>query len=296
MAGEKTEEQATEVEIIKAVRGAATTPVLPVRLKPRDMFCFACHKGVSCWNVCCHGADITLTPCDIIRMSKHLGVRPREFLLEYTVPAIWEKGNLPVAKLKMGGADGQGACAFMDDDGCTIYENRPVTCRYYPLGLATVKMKGHEEKEDFHFLVKETHCLGHEEDNLQTVDKFRAEQGLADYDRVNRGWMDILMKMASWTVLGGPMGKEPTVQAKKMFFMVSTDVDALRDFIVTTKFLDSYDIEPDRVEAVKTDDAALLELGFDWMKNVLFMEQIVKLKEDVLREAVAKARSNMGAT
>jgi Fe-S-cluster containining protein len=296
MADKKTEEQATEVEIIKAVRGAADTPVLPVRLEPRDMFCFACHKGVSCWNVCCHGADITLTPCDIIRMSKRLSVRPREFLLEYTVPDIWEKGNLPVAKLKMGGADGRGACAFMTGDGCTIYEDRPVTCRYYPLGLATVKMKGHEKKEDFHFLVKETHCLGHEEDNLQTVEKFRAEQGLADYDRINRGWMDILMKMASWTVLGGPMGKEPTTQTKKMFFMVSTDVDALRDFIVNTKFLDSYDVEPDRVEAVKTDDIALLELGFDWMKNVLFMEDTIKLKEQVLRQAVAQARADTGAT
>jgi len=156
MADKNREEQETEVEIIKAVRGAADTPVLPVRLGPQDRFCFSCHKDVPCWNACCHGADVMLTPYDILRMSKHLGIRPSEFLLEYAVPDIWDKGNLPVAKLKMGGKDGQGACSFMADEGCTIYEDRPATCRYYPLGLATVKMKGQDEKEDFHFLVKET--------------------------------------------------------------------------------------------------------------------------------------------
>jgi len=296
MADKNREEQETEVEIIKAVRGAADTPVLPVRLGPQDRFCFSCHKDVPCWNACCHGADVMLTPYDILRMSKHLGIRPSEFLLEYAVPDIWDKGNLPVAKLKMGGKDGQGACSFMADEGCTIYEDRPATCRYYPLGLATVKMKGQDEKEDFHFLVKETHCKGHEEDNLQTVGEFRESQKLEEYDRVNRGWMDILMKMASWIVLGGPMGKEPTTQTKQMFFMVSTDVDALRTFIFETKFLESYDIDPERIKAIKTDDIALLELGFDWMKNVLFMEETIALKANVLQQAMARARSDMGAT
>lgn len=52
----------TEVEIINAVRapGADGGPITPTRLTAADSFCFSCHKGVSCWNKCCHGADIKI--------------------------------------------------------------------------------------------------------------------------------------------------------------------------------------------------------------------------------------------
>ncbi len=286
-----------EVEIFDAIRGPGEgNPVLPARLRPEDSFCFSCHKDIPCWNACCHGADVTLTPMDILGLSRHLGIRLREFLTEYTLPAIWDKANLPVAKLKMSGADGKGPCMFMVEEGCSVYDARPVTCRYYPLGLASVKPKGADHKEDFYFLVKESHCEGHDEDNRQTVSDFRQEQGIDVYDRVNRGWMDIVMKMASWRSLGGPYGKDLSTQVKKMFFMVSTDVDALRTFILETKFLESYEVDAEAVEAIKTDDEVLLSLGFDWMKNVMFNEPTVSLKEPVLREAISKARENMGAT
>ena len=287
----------TEVEIIKAVRSSdGKNPVMPVKLKPADMFCFSCHDGVSCWNVCCHGADITLTPMDILGLSERLDMKARDFLAKYTVPDTWDRADLPVAKLKMTGQDGKGPCSFMTGEGCSVYESRPATCRYYPLGLASIKPKGSDIKEDFFFLVKETHCRGHDEDNLQSVTKFRDQQGLAGYDEGNRGWIDILMKMASWQSIGGPGGKEIPAQTKQMFFLVSTDVDGLRQFILESKFLDTYEIDPQAVETIKSDDIALLQLGFDWMKNVLFNDPAISLKETVMHQAIAKARENMGAT
>ncbi|MBF0093761.1 MAG: YkgJ family cysteine cluster protein [Alphaproteobacteria bacterium] len=286
-----------KAEIFSGIRASGSgNSVVPVQLKPEDSFCFSCHRGVSCWNRCCHGADITLTPYDILRLSRHFGIRPREALLAYTVPAMWDKAELPVAKLKMGGDDGKGPCAFMTEEGCSIYENRPATCRYYPLGLASMKMKGDDHIGDFYFLVKEPHCRGHDEKKDLTVSAFREEQGVTDHDRVNRGWIDILMKMSSWKVMGGPWGQEPSPQTKRMFFMVSTDVDALRDFVFKTKFLDSYEVAPEAVEQLKTDDEALLQLGFDWMKTVLFNEKTLMLKERVLRESIARAREEMGAS
>jgi len=195
-----------QMEVFDAVRGQSAFPVQPVRLKPEDTFNFRCHKEIGCWNKCCHGADITLTPNCILRLSKHLGVRPAEFLLSHTVPAIHEKAGLPVAKLKMGGNDGRGPCPFSTPDGCSVYDQRPATCRYYPLGMVSMKMKDMETKEDFFFLVKEDHCQGHCESKSQNVGDYRTEQQLEEYERINRGWVDILMKMASWKVLGGPGG------------------------------------------------------------------------------------------
>ncbi len=284
-----------KVDVIEAARGFQELPVEPVRLTASDDFSFSCHKGVSCWNKCCHGADITLTPNCILRLSKRFNMRPSEFLPEFTVPAMWEKADLPVVKLRMSGDDGKGACPFVSEGGCSVYDDRPVTCRYYPLGLASVKMKGAESVEDFNFLVKEDHCQGHAENKSQTVRDFRAEQGLEEYDEVNRGWMDILMKMASWAVIGGPWGQKMTPQTQKMFFMVSTDVDQLRRFIFETKFLETYEIDPEALDAVEKDDHAAIKLGFDWMKNVLFNEPTINFKERILMDAIAKARDDMGA-
>ncbi|MGO9543420.1 MAG: YkgJ family cysteine cluster protein [Rhodomicrobium sp.] len=277
------------------LRAQAEYPVKPVRLAPSDSFNFRCHRGVSCWNKCCHGADITLPPYDILRLSRRFGMRPAEFLERYTVPAEHE-GGVPIVKLKMAGDDGKGACHFLAEEGCTVYSDRPAACRYYPLGLMSVKLKEAEAKEEFHFLVREDHCRGHDEDKSQTVAEFSAQEGVEDYERINRGWIDILMKLSSWRPMGGPMGKTPSPQARKMFFMVSTDVDRFRQFVFESSFLRTYDIPDEAVEVIKTSDEALICLGLDWLKNVLFNEPTIEMREQVLQSAIARARSQTGGT
>jgi Fe-S-cluster containining protein len=280
-----------DMDIFDGVRSTDGNPVQPVKITSKDSFCFSCHKGVSCWNVCCHGADITLTPFDILRLSKHLTIKPAEFLKLFTVPAMWHGADMPVAKLRMDGKDGKGQCVFMDkEEGCTVYEDRPVNCRYYPLGLAAVKMKGSDGPEDFYFLVKEDHCKGHDENKELSVADFRKEQGVDAYDEQNRGWIEILMKMASWKVMGGPNGTVVPDQTKQMFFMATTDVDTFRKFVFNSKFLKTYLIDPELVEKLRTDDELLLKLGFDWMKNILFNDETIKMRQEVLNDSIARAR------
>lgn len=286
-----------ETAIFEGVRGHDDKPVQPVRYTTTDSFKFRCHKGVSCWNVCCHGADITLTPMDIITLAEHFDMRPGEFVGTYTVPALHPGSGLPVPKLVMTGKEGKGACVFMDDEtGCTVYDSRPVTCRYYPLGLGAVKMKGHNDRQNMYFMVKEAHCEGHNEEQEQTVGAFRTEQGVEDYDQINEGWVDILMKMASWRSIGGPMGKDVSTQTKKMFYMISTDIDAFRKFVFETKFLATYEIDDELSEAIKTDDQALMQLGIGWLRNVMFNEATIAMKQDVLQGAISAAREDLGAT
>jgi len=286
----------TRLDIFKGVRGLDGNPVLPVQLKQSDMFAFSCHKGISCWNKCCYGADVIVTPMDMLRLSRHFGIRPVEFLDRYCYQAQWERAGLPVAKLRMTGEDGSGPCPFVEDEaGCTVYQNRPVTCRYYPLGLAAVKLKEQEARETFGFLVKENHCKGHEESKLQTVAEFRRGQGTDEYDQVNSGWIDILMKAASWASIGGPHGLEIAPRTQGMFYMVSTDIDAFRRFVFETRFLEIYEIEEKTIEVLKANDAVLLTLGFDWLKNVIFGEPTISIKESVLKEAIAARREEFGA-
>ncbi|MDP6269685.1 MAG: YkgJ family cysteine cluster protein [Alphaproteobacteria bacterium] len=288
--------KASEHTIFDAVRDASAGPVEPVRLKETDTFCFHCRPEVACWNVCCHGADVTLTPYDILRLTSRLELEAADFLARFTAPAIWGPAGLPVAKLRMEGIEGEGPCPFMVEAGCTVYQDRPATCRYYPLGFGSFKTKDADAVDDFFFLVKEGHCTGHAEAKTQSVAEFHHEQGLADYDRINRGWIDVLMKMASWKTMGGPGGEDVSQQTKQMFFLVSTDIDGFRRFVFETKFLESYDIDDEVIERLRHDDEALLQLGFDWLKSVMFRESTLSLRPDVLQESIARARDDMGAS
>ena len=280
-----------ELDLFEGVRSSGDDPVQPIKLRGSDRFCFSCHKGIECWNKCCHGADILLTPFDILRLARHLDVSTEQFLQIFTLPEMWHGANMPVAKLRMEGDDGKGPCVFMDEEeGCTVYEHRPLNCRYYPLGMATVKMKEMKEAEDFYFLVREKHCKGHEEDREISVDEFREEQGTVEYDKKNRGWIEILMKLASWKVVGGPGGRDVPDPVRKMFFMACNDVDSFRKFVFETKFLRTYQIDPELVDRLREDDDLLLQLAFDWMKNVIFNEPTIKMRKEVLDDAIARAR------
>jgi Fe-S-cluster containining protein len=287
-----------DVPIVSALKETSAGPVVPVRLTAGDSFCFACHSGVSCWNECCHDTDITLTPYDLIRLARHLDLKPGEVARMFGTPGVHEASGMPVLKLKrVDKGEAKRPCVFLEGrSGCFVYADRPAACRYYPLGLASVKMKGHDAPEDFYFLVKEPHCRGHEEARERTVAEFRADEGVEPYDAANRGWIHILMKLASWRSLGGPWGKEPDERTRKMFLMATTDLDAFRRFVFETSFLDRYAIEPEMRPKLATDDEALLALALDWLRAILFNEPTLPLREDVLQGAIASARAGLGAT
>lgn len=287
-----------DAPVVQALKETSREPVEPVRYTDQDTLCFDCHKGVSCWNACCYDTDITLTPYDLLRLAGHFEARPADVVRLFTVPGVHDKSGMPVAKLKMldQPAGARRPCVFLDEaEGCTVYENRPAACRYYPLGLAAIKISEEETPANFYFLVKESHCRGHEEAVARPVSDFRASQGVAPYDEKNSGWMHILMKLTSWRSLGGPWGKEPEERVKRMFHMATTDMDAFRRFVFNSSFFDKYDIAPERREQLAVDDEALLELGLDWLRNVIFNEPTIALREDVLKDAIAKAQRELGA-
>ena len=43
-------------------------------LAPESSFCFHCHPGLACFNQCCREATIILSPYDILRLSRRLGL------------------------------------------------------------------------------------------------------------------------------------------------------------------------------------------------------------------------------
>ena len=65
-----------------------------------------------------------------------------------------------------------------------------------------------------------------------------------------------------------------------MLVMALYDLDRFREFVLRSSFLKRFDLEPERVQAVKTDDVALLDLGYDWVRFGLFGQKSLKLAEN----------------
>lgn len=238
----------------------------PEQLGLNSRFKFRCHKGVACFTECCRGIDIMLTPYDILTMRKKLDISSEQFLAVFTTPQMLEKAELPVVTLKQLD-DERKSCPFVEDrEGCTLYDDRPTTCRYYPIGVGSLSYSGEKgEKDEFFFTVKEAHCKGFEEDKEWTVAEWREDQGVDLRDKVNDGWMELIVRKKSL-----PPSMKLTEESRKMFFMVCYNIDQFRAFVFKSSFLERYAIEKETVERIKDDDVELLQFGFQWLKATLF--------------------------
>lgn len=244
-------------------------PIQPLRLGPNSRFTFRCHQDVKCFTQCCRGINIILTPYDIICLKRRLGLSSEEFLSIYTELQMLEKTDVPVVTLKLldeAGPDAaQKACPFVKPEGCLVYEDRPTSCRYYPLGVASLAYKDDPDGEEFFFMVREAHCLGFDEDKSWTVLEWRQDQGVDVHDRINAQWSDLIVRKRSF-----PPSMHWTEQAKRMFFMASYNIDTFRTFVFESSFLNRYPLDARALEKIKSDDVALLEFGLKWLKGLLF--------------------------
>lgn len=263
--------------------------ILPKKYTLDSKIQFRCHPGVSCFTACCGNINIILTPFDILRLRKYLNLPADEFLLRFTTPMYIEKTDLPGVKLLL---DEEGRCPFVTPEGCTIYPERPSACRYYPVGMANFHEGGEEgvDAERFFFIVKEPHCKGHEEDKVWTIREWREDQGVDLCDEMNREWMEIVMRRKSYGFQAS-MSEE----AKKMFFMVSTNLDKFKDFIFTSSFLDIYEVDDETLETIKNDDIALMKFSFRYLASSLFGSDDLKIKKEKIKERAERIKKEQAS-
>lgn len=247
--------------------------VEPVERTLDSKFKFRCYKDISCFNRCCRLTNILLTPYDILRMKNRLGISSGDFLEKYTYTHIDEKSSHPFAVLKMMD-DNEGKCPFVTPEGCSIYEDRPTNCRYFPVGQGLMISGSQDEpvNKDFYFFIKEPECLGYQEDKEWTIGTWRIEQGVDLYDEMNSEWKEIQLRRDN--------PGQPKLDQKKqpLIYMASFDIDKFRRFIFESRFLDIIDAE--EVEKIRTDEIALMKFGFKYLKYILMLEETLKLKEE----------------
>ena len=76
----------------------------------------------TCAN-CCKVATARLTERDVERLARHLRVKKQVFLRDYTGTSAEE--GLILRRTPEG-------CVFLDGTTCTVYDERPASCRDFP--------------------------------------------------------------------------------------------------------------------------------------------------------------------
>jgi len=258
------------------------SPVVPEMFDGNKVIQFQCRKGIACWNACCSNIDISLTPYDILRLKQRLNLSSGEFLQQFTAPYEMEQGGL--AGVKMRPVENGTACRFMTDEGCSMYADRPTACRYYPLALLSMRRQDEYTDIRSYALVKESHCLGHNENKQLSIDGYRHDQGVEEYDELARGWHQLILKKKS----SGPSVGKPSKSSLQLFFMVCYDLDRFRSFVVSDGFNELYDLDTEETIDILGDDTKLMLFGFRFLKQVLFGENSISMKKDAATQRMVR--------
>lgn len=253
-------------------------PVVPQTFDDSKVIQFQCKKGIACWNACCSNIDISLTPYDILRLKRRFDTSSGEFLQKYTVPYEMEQNSIAGVKLRpvVNGT----ACQFMTPQGCSVYEDRPTACRYYPVALLSLRRQDEYTDHASYALVEEPHCLGHKEPRQISVANYRKEQGLEPYDDLARGWRQLILKKKS----SGPSIGKPSKRSLELFFMVCYDIDRFSQFVASDGFSDIYDLPAEELKNILCDDVELMQFGFRLLRQVLFGEESIALRKEAAEE------------
>lgn len=224
-----------------------------------ESFNFTCNPSVPCFNACCHNLYQVLSPYDIFRLKRHLGITSNQFLAQYTQQAVGPETGLPVVFLRPDPNDDM-ACPFVTAEGCKVYADRPASCRIYPLARAATRCRQTGRITEHYALLKEAHCRGFDHGHRQSAASWIADQSLAAYHTMNDMLLEIIALKKR--LHPGPLD----MVSQRSFHMALYDLDGFRNYLensgksdpVYTAFCiaGNTDIE---------DDIALLKFGFHWI-------------------------------
>jgi len=235
------------------------------RLKSGDTFNFSCHPGIGCFNKCCRNLNLFLYPYDVLRLKNQLGLASDRFLDRY-VDVVLRAGNyFPEVLLRMAD-NSEKSCPFLTPDGCSVYPDRPDTCRTFPVEQGLV----HDTRKDcgrlIHFFRPPDFCLGQHESRHWTTNTWSRDQDAAVYNKMTLRWAEIKQLFQS-----DPWGGEgPQGPRARMAFMATFNIDGFRDFIFGSSFFKRYKVKSTLVKKLQEDDLELLKFGFAWVKFFLW--------------------------
>ena len=221
-------------------------------LKANDPFRFACHSELPCFTQCCRDVNIYLTPYDVLRLRKALGMGSSEFLARHTRHFLAKVTHVPVVQLAMDSETLR--CHFVGDEGCIVYEHRPWACRMFPLDLG-------DRHDEYTLLAGKERCFGLRERTQWTVAEWLDTQDVASYVEMEEAFQRVMPPDFQ-------PGQQMDVGLGKLLFL-AYDLDRFAAMLDDPMLIRIYEIDPDRLKRAREDEEALLLLAFDYIRAQL---------------------------
>ncbi len=235
------------------------------RLAPDDTFSFQCHAGLACFNQCCHNLNLFLYPYDVLRLKKSLGITADQFIETHVDIVLRPDQHFPEVLLRMV-SDGDRPCPFLTARGCSVYPDRPDTCRTFPIEQGVLFDNRTRRVEPVFFYRPPDFCRGQREDRTWTIATWAQNQEAESYHRMTRRWAGIRRLFQS-----NPWGNEgPEGPRAKMAFMATYNMDRFRSFVFESTFFKRYRVKAPIRKKIRSHDEALLLFGFDWIRLFLW--------------------------
>lgn len=232
-----------------------------IRIKENDSFCFRCHPNLDCFNRCCRNLNLFLYPYDVLRLKQSLKMSSDTFLDDYVDIVLRPTNYFPEVLLRMSD-DLEKTCPFLSETGCTVYSDRPHTCRSFPIESGLLYRAAQKSDLPIYYYRPPDFCLGQHEKKEWTLPSWIEDQEAELYHKMTIQWAAVkrLFQNDPWG-LEGPRGPKA-----KMAFMATYNIDRFRDFVFQSSFLKRYKIKSPLLKKLKSDDVALLKFGFEWVK------------------------------
>ena len=231
------------------------------RLKKSDSFKFRCYPGIACFNRCCRNINLFLYPYDVIRLKNQLNMTSDQFLDKYVDIVLRPSNFFPEVLLSMSD-NPEKTCPFLDASGCTVYTNRPDTCRTFPVEQGIFYDAEHDKTAPVYFFKPPDFCLGQHEETEWTTQTWSKDQDAVIYNKMTARWSELkrLFQQDPW----GSQG--PEGPRAKMAFMATYNIDQFRDFLFKSTFLKRYKVTSKILKQIRSDDVELMKFGFEWVK------------------------------
>ena len=226
-----------------------------------ERFRFRCHPGIGCFNRCCRNLNLFLYPYDVIRLKNCLGIKSDQFIDRYVDVVLREGNSFPEVLLRMSN-DTEQTCPFLTEKGCTVYPDRPDTCRTFPLEHGLQYGAAGDRPEKVSLFRPPDFCLGQHESDEWTLQSWQADQEAEEHNKMTRKWASLkgLFAKDPW------QGQGPDGPKGRMAFMATYNMDAYREFVFSSSFLKRYKVKKDLLTRIRRDDTALLLFGMDWVR------------------------------
>jgi hypothetical protein len=158
----------------------------------------------------------------------------------------------------------------------------------YPLGMASSKTADVADGEEFCFIVDEGFsCVGFKESKEWTVAEWWKDQGIDLYEKKCEPYKEITLHRR----FREGKGLEPA--KAQVFFLTCYDLDRFRGLLFRSSFFSRFVVEDKIIEKIATDDEALLNFGYDWLRFSLCGEDTLKIKGEVVEGETGESGLNI---